>query len=310
MRNILFILLIGHFFVAHSQDKKICITVDDLPVVTYSSTIEGLPGEITSKLIKTFDKYNIPAIGFVVEGQLYKGGILDSAKLKLLEMWLENGCELGNHTYAHYDYHKVNDTAFFNDILKGQMLTKSLMQNHNKVLKFFRHPYLHTGIDSIKSKSLNDFLSQHNYIISPVTIDNDDYLFAKAYHAAYEHKDTLLMKEIGVGYVEYMEQKLHYFEKTSEDVFNRKITQTLLIHASQMNADYFDELAKMYIKNGYSFISQAEAINDPAYTTQITFFSRRGLSWIFRWGLSNGIGQEIMENDISVPQKIIKLANK
>lgn len=309
MRNIVFFLFLYHFFVAHSQDKKICITVDDLPAVTYSSTIGELEREITSKLIKTFDRYSIPAIGFVVEGQLYKGGTLDSTKLEILEMWLENGYDLGNHTYSHYDYNKVNDTAFFNDILKGQILTKSLMQNHNKVLKFFRHPYLHAGIDSIKSKSLNDFLSKNNYIISPVTIDNDDYLFAKAYHTACRNKDTLLMKEIGVEYVCYMEQKLHYFEKISEDVFNRKISQTLLIHASQINADYLDELAKMYIKNGYTFISQEEAFNDPAYATQITFFSKRGLSWIFRWGLSNGMDQEIMENDISVPQKIIKLAN-
>ena len=310
MRNLIFVLFLCHFFVVHSQYKKICITVDDLPAVTYSSNIEGLDREITCKLIKTFDRYNIPAIGFVVEGQLYKGGTLDSAKLELLEMWLENGCDLGNHTYSHYDYNNVHDTVYFNDILKGQILTKSLMQNHNKVLKFFRHPYLHSGGDSIKSKSLNDFLAKNNYIAAPVTIDNDDYIFAKAYAIANRNNDTLLMKEIGVDYVHYMEQKLHYFEKISEVVFNRKITQTLLIHASQINADYLDELAKMYIKNGYTFISQEEVFNDPAYSTQITFFSQRGLSWIFLWGLSKGMDQEIMDNDISVPQKIIELANK
>ena len=310
MRNIVFLLFLYHVFVGYSQGQKMCITVDDLPAVTYSSTIGELDKEITSKLIKTFDRYHIPAIGFVVEGQLYKGGTLDSTKLEIVKMWLENGYDLGNHTYSHFDYNKVNDTTFFNDILKGQIITKSLMHHHNKVLKYFRHPYLHAGSDSIKSKSLNDFLSQHNYIVSPVTIDNDDYLFAKAYHTAYGNKDTLLMKEIGVEYVHYMEQKLHYFEKISEDVFHRKITQTLLIHASQINADYLDELAKMYIKNGYTFISQEEVFNDPAYTTQITFFSQCGLSWIFRWGLSNGMDQKIMENDISVPHKIIKLANK
>jgi peptidoglycan/xylan/chitin deacetylase (PgdA/CDA1 family) len=310
MRNVVFILLLVHFFVVHGQDKKICITVDDLPAVTYSSNNGGLYRKITSKLINTFDKYNIPAIGFVVEGQLYKEGAVDSVKLELLEMWLENGCDLGNHTFSHYDYNNVSDTAYFNDILKGQILTKSLMQNHKKVLKFFRHPYLHSGADSIKSKSLNDFLSKNNYIISPVTIDNDDYLFAKAYHMAYENKDTSLMKAIGLEYVDYMEQKLHYFEKISEDVFNRKITQTLLIHASLINGDYFDELAKMYIKNGYTFISLEEAFNDPAYSTQITSFSKRGLSWLFRWGLSKGMDQKIMENDISVPQKIIEHANK
>ncbi len=310
MKNIVFLLFLCPTFVAISQDKKMCITVDDLPAVTYNSTREGLGKEITRKLINTFDRYGIPAIGFVVEGQLYKGGAIDSAKLEILEMWLENGYDLGNHTYSHYDYNEVNDTAYFNDILKGQILTKPLMKHHHKVLKFFRHPYLRAGIDAVKSKSLNNFLSENNYIVSPVTIDNDDYLFAKAYHTACVNNDTLQMKEIGAEYVHYMEQKLHYFEKVSEDVFKRKITQTLLIHASQINADYLDKLAEMYIRNGYTFVSQEEVFNDQAYSTPITSYSHRGLSWIFRWGLSNGMDREIMENDISVPQKIIELANK
>jgi peptidoglycan/xylan/chitin deacetylase (PgdA/CDA1 family) len=310
MRNIVIFLFLYNFFGAYGQEKRICITVDDLPAVTYGSNKGKLDREITAKLMKTFNRYSIPAIGFVVEGELYKGGALDSAKLKLLEMWLENGCDLGNHTYSHIDYNNVSDTAYFNDILKGQIITKSLMQKHNKVLKFFRHPYLHSGIDSIKSKCLNDFLSKNNYIVSPVTIDNDDYLFAKAYHNAYRNNDTHLMKEIGGEYVHYMEQKLHYFEKISEEVFNRNITQSLLIHASLINADYFDELAEMFIKNGYTFVSQQEVFNDPAYASQITFFSKYGLSWIFRWGLSNGMNREIMANDISVPQKILDIGNK
>lgn len=310
MRNIIFLFFLYHLLGVYSQGQGICITVDDLPAVTYGSDTGELDKEITAKLIGTIDAYKIPAIGFVVEGQFYKEGTLDSTKLGLIELWLEHGYDLGNHTYSHFDYNKVDDTTFFSDILKGQILTESLMQKHNKVLKFFRNPYLHTGYDSIKSKSLNDFLSKNNYITLPVTIDNDDYIYAKAYHAAYINKDTLLMKEIGIDYVSYMEQKLHYFEKTSEDVFNRKITQTLLIHASLINADYLDELANMYIKNGYTFISPEEVFDDPAYNTPITFYSQRGLSWVFRWGLSVGMDQRIIENDILVPDKIMKLANE
>lgn len=184
------------------------------------------------------------------------------------------------------------------------------MKNYNKDLKYFRHPYLHTGVDSTKSKSLNNFLSKNNYIISPVTIDNDDYLFAKAYHVACTYKDSSLMKEIGEEYVQYMEEKLHYFEKKSEEVFDRKITHSLLIHASQINADYLDELAQMYSKNSYAFVSQEQALNDPAYNTPIRFYGKRGLSWIFRWGLSMGMDKEIMKNDIPVPQRIKELAKK
>lgn len=292
------------------NEKKICITVDDLPAVTYNSTNKNIKSEITIKLTETFAKFKIPAIGFVVIGKLYNGESVDSTNLKLIEMWLERGYDLGNHTYSHFDYNSVSDTTYFNDIIKGQTLFKSLLQKHNKDLKYFRHPYLHSGYDSIRSKSLNDFLSKNNYIAAPVTIDNDDYIFAQAYAIANKNNNTSLMKEIGKEYINYMEQKLLYFEKKSIEVFNRDITQSLLIHSSLLNADYLDELAEMYIKNGYTFVSQDQVFNDSAYTTQITTYSKQGFSWIFRWGLSRGMKQEIMANDISVPQKITEIVNK
>jgi peptidoglycan/xylan/chitin deacetylase (PgdA/CDA1 family) len=294
---------------ARQNEKKICITVDDLPAVTYNSTNKNLKREITIKLTETFEKYKIPAIGFVVIGKLYNGESVDLSNLKVIEMWLEHGCDLGNHTYSHFDYNSVNDTTYFNDIIKSQTLLKSLMQKHNKELKYFRHPYLHSGYDSIRSKSLNDFLSKNNYIVAPVTIDNDDYIFAEAYAIANKDNNTSLMKEIGKEYINYMEQKLHYFEKKSIEVFNRNITQSLLIHASLLNADYFDELADMFIKNGYTFISQDQVFKDPAYSTLVTSYNKKGFSWIFRWGLSKGMNQEIMANDISIPQKITEIVN-
>lgn len=287
--------------------KKICITVDDLPAVTYSSTNINIKREITTKLTETFEKYKIPAIGFVVTGKLYDGESVDSTNLKLIEMWLEHGCDLGNHTYAHLDYNSVSDTTYFNDIIRGQAVLKSLVQKHNKDLKYFRHPYLHSGYDAIRSKSLDDFLSKNNYIAAPVTIDNDDYIFANAYAIANKDNNTSLMKEIGEEYIHYMEQKLLYFEKKSIEVFGRNITQSLLIHSSLLNADYLDELADMYIKNGYTFIAQNQVFNDPAYSTRVSSYSKQGFSWIFRWGLSKGMKQELMANDILVPQRITEI---
>jgi peptidoglycan/xylan/chitin deacetylase (PgdA/CDA1 family) len=310
MKNIVFLLFLYPFFVAHSQDKKICITVDDLPAVTYNSTIGKLDREITSKLITTFDRYSIPAIGFVVEGQLYKGGTLDSTKLEILEMWLENGYDLGNHTYSHYDYNIVNDTAFFNDILKGQILTKSLMQNHNKVLKFFRPPYLHTGKDSTKSMKLQAFLNKSGYIVAPVTIDNDDYIFAKAYYNSILKNDSLMSSRIVKSYLKYMEEKLLFFERKSIEVFGKNIPHELLIHASQLNADYMEELAKIYVNHGYTFVSQEEILKQKEYSTGINNYSSRGLSWIFRWGLSLGKGEDIMSGDVDVPTDILEYLNK
>lgn len=305
---ILFILFNSVF--AISQEKKICISIDDLPSVKYNSKRHNLDKEITLKLIKTFNEYNIPAIGFVNEKKLYRKGKLDSTRLELLHMWLNNGCDLGNHTYSHFDYNNVPDSVYFNDILKGQEITKPLLHEYGKTIRYFRHPYLHTGSDSIKNIKLREFLSENGYLGCPVTIDNDDYIFAKAYHVALAKNDGSLAAIIGVSYIEYMEKKLLFFERKSIEVFGENIAQSLLIHASLLNADYLDELAMMYKRHGYTFVSQEEVLNQKEYSTEINTYSNRGLSWIYRWGISLGKGDDIMLGDIDVPDEIIQYAKE
>ncbi len=308
LRLLFFIPTFLHCILSYSQTKKVCFTIDDLPTVTYSIKDSKLDLSITQKLISTFKKYDIPAIGYVCEGKLYRNGILDSNKLEVLKQWLENGYDLGNHTYAHFDYNKVTDSIFFNDILKGERIIKPLLREYNKELKYFRHPYLHTGMDSVSAAKLHNFLVSKGYQEAPVTIDNDDYLFAKAYHNAHVNKNDTLKREIGHMYIKYMEEKLIYFESKSIEVFDKIIPQTLLIHASLINADYLDEIAETYLKHGYTFISQEEILNTPEYSTPVTTYFKRGFSWIFRWGLSMGKGNGLMEDDVDTPDKIIQLA--
>jgi peptidoglycan/xylan/chitin deacetylase (PgdA/CDA1 family) len=296
--------------VSHGQDKRICITVDDLPVVSYTANDPELDEKITTKLIGTFNHYKIPAIGYVNEGKLYQRGQLDPAKVNLLRAWLKNGYDLGNHTFSHYDYHKVPDSVYFQDILKGESIIRPLMKEYKKDLIYFRHPFLRTGETRAKSDSLTNFLRKHGYTTAPVTFDNDDYLFAKAYHNAYLAIDKKVMKKVGSSYILYMEKKLIFFEQKSKELFNRNITQTLLIHASLLNADYLDELAKIFKKHGYSFVSQEETLLDPAYSESVNVYYKKGFSWIFRWAFSKGKSNDFLLGDPATPEYIIQLSKK
>jgi len=285
MKKTLFIIASLLCTITFGQEKKICITIDDLPTVTYRTP--NLDQEIIFKFIKTFQEYQIPAIGYVNEKKLYRKNKLDSNKVKVLNTWLKNGYDLGNHTYSHMDYNKVPDSTFYDDILRGEKI-----------------------INAVAFNRLEFFLKNNGYISAPVTIDNDDYLFAKSYHNAFLDGDTDLMNYIGKEYINYMEQKLLYFESQTVKVFNKNIPQTLLIHASLLNADYLGELAMMMKRHNYVFISQEEVLESPEYATSITTYTERGISWIFRWGISKGIGGDFMKNSISTPARIIELAKK
>jgi myosin-crossreactive antigen len=131
-----------------------------------------------------------------------------------------------------------------------------------------------------KADSLNDFLVKHGYKVAPVTIDNEDYLFALAYKRAQDKKDQDLKLMIGTDYVKYMELKLQYFEKEANKLFGRDIKQILLLHTSSLNSDYVDTLADMFRKNNYEFISMDKALEDNAYKSEITKYRNWGITWL------------------------------
>lgn len=142
-----------------------------------------------------------------------------------------------------------------------------------------------------------------------MTIDNADYLFAKAYAIAQRKGDLALAKRIGVDYLAYMEAKVHFYEEASRKLFDREIPQALLIHASLLNADYLDDLAEMYQRNGYTFVTLSVALQDAAYHEKITKFGNNGISWIDRWAISRGVSKDFFADDPVTPGYIEKIGN-
>ncbi len=287
-----------------SQNKQICFTIDDMPLVTYGISDTVYQKLIMDKLIDGLTANKIPAMGFVNEIKLYKNGTLNPFQVQLLKSWLDSELELGNHTFSHPDYNSLSATDFFKEIIKGEQVTKELMRKAGKEFKYFRHPFLHTGNSKVRADSLNHFLANHGYTVAPVTIDDEDYMFAAAYKKAQDRKDTKLMKQIGIDYIDYMERKVLYFERQSVALFGRQISQVLLIHASALNSDYIDALAKMFIRHGYNFISLSSALEDEAYNTPITAYGSWGISWIDRWALSQGKKGEFFKGDPEIPSYI------
>src|ERR1700690_2092201 len=78
-------------------DRQVAVTIDDLP----AGMADRLPASeitaLTTKLLGTLRYQKIPVVGFVNEKKLYKPGEVDE-RIKVLQMWLDYGFELGNHT--------------------------------------------------------------------------------------------------------------------------------------------------------------------------------------------------------------------
>ena len=291
-----------------AQKKQVCFSFDDLPVVSYGIADTVFQKELIDNLISGIKKNAIPAIGFVNEKKLYNEEELNQFQIELLKNWADHDLELGNHTFSHPDYNSVSFNDYTQDILRGETITRRILSSKGKIIKYFRHPFLHVGNTKEKADSLEDFLFIHGYIAAPVTIDNEDYLFAVAYKRAKVKKDTLFIKQIGQDYINYMEKKLKYYEMQSNRLFGRNIKQILLLHTSWLNSDYIDSLAVMFGRNNYKFITMAQALEDDVYKTKITVYGTWGISWIDRWALSKGKNKDFFKDEPETPGYIKELS--
>ncbi|MEL6926668.1 MAG: polysaccharide deacetylase family protein, partial [Bacteroidota bacterium] len=268
---------------------ELCITIDDLPVVTRQRG-DSVKAQITRKLLHNLKQYQAPAIGFVNEGKMYdrKTGELSAFQKDLLIQWLDAGMQLGNHTLTHPSYHRTEFEAYAKEIKDGETVTKALLAERNQQLLYFRHPFLQTGNSQEKKEKLEQFLAAEGYVTAPVTIDNSDWIYAAAYDKAIIERDSSMMRRIGESFVNYIENKFIYFEGQSRKLFDRNIAHTLLLHANSINADYLDDLLERLQQRGYKFVHLAKALEDPAYQSESTYISNGGISWLDRWALTRG----------------------
>ena len=286
---------------------EVAITFDDLPVISTLHDDKSL-AEITNKLLTTFKQSKAPIIGFVNETKLYSNNELDPARVALLKAWLDAGLELGNHSYSHHSLNSTPLADFEADVLRGEAITRGLMAQRQKQLRYFRHPFLHTGRSVETRDQFVSFLHAHGYSVAPVTIDNSEWIFARAYDNARDANDLAAMKQVADAYVPYMEAKFVYFENESNKLFGRDIKQVLLVHANAINADYFKDIVAMLQKRGYKFITLDDALSDKAYTSPDTFTGPGGISWLDRWALTRGVPKDFFNGEPRTPEFVMKLA--
>lgn len=265
-------------------NRSIAITFDDLPLqhpIRDHSTIR----EINSGILRSLTTNQVPATGFVNE-QLFS--VQEEVDENLLEMWIEAGMDLGNHTFSHADLHKVSLSEFFEEIIRGERLTRKSMNDRGMSLRHFRHPQLHTGTTAEMRYAVEEFLSFHGYTVAPVTVFSNDWIFTQVYDKAKFENDTNVMQYVGSTYLSYMEQCLTCAEEDSLTLFGREIPQIQLLHASALNADYLDDLLSMMKGRHYSFVSLSCALGHEVYLQPETYVGPFGLSWLHRWARTMG----------------------
>jgi len=280
--------------------RFVAITVDDLPAGAASAMTGAEIVEMTTKLLSTLRDQKVPAIGFVNEQKLYKTGETDD-RIKALSLWLDNGFELGNHTFAHTSLNRVSLTAWEEEVIRGETVTRMLLAQHKMKLRFLRQPYLDAGPDLQTKREAEAFLSSRGYQVAPVTMDAWDWMYGGVYEEARRRGDSALQQQLVSSYLSYTTTIFDYYEKLSKSLFGYEPKQVLLMHANWLEADHIAEVLDLLRKRGYQFISLDNAVSDPVYSTPDDYVGE-GTGWIDHWAITRG---QPPQGEPSFPQWVI-----
>lgn len=267
-------------------DRQVAITIDDLPA---GSNVMPAPTitQMTTKLLTTLRDQKIPVVGFVNEKKLYKPGEVDE-RINALRMWLDYGFELGNHTYSHASLNRVGLKAWEDDVIQGESVTSLLLADHKMKMRYFRHPYLHTGRDLQTRREAESFLVARGYHIAPITLDAWDWAYASVYEDAKRQGDTATQDELAKSYLAYSDAVFAYSEQQAKQLIGHEPKQILLLHANQLEADHIGELLELFRKRGYRFITLEDALSDEAYSLPDTYVGEDGTGWLDHWAITQG----------------------
>jgi len=268
---------------AAAQPRTVAVTFDDLPYQASAAELcdADTLAALTDGFIAMLKPLDARATLFINRSKVCAA---QADRMRgLLTGWLAGGFVLGNHTANHPNIHRMTVEAWLADVEAGDI------GGPTSAPKYFRHPYLFTGETPEKKAAMAAGLAERGYTVAPVTIDNNDWMFAAVYRTADLAGDEALKRRIGEAYVKHMADVLDHYEPYGAELTGgREPAQVLLLHANHLNRDWYPQIHALYLKRGYRFVSLDEALKDPVYALPETYVKANGVSWLHRWTVSAG----------------------
>lgn len=262
-----------------ARAEGVALTYDDLP--SLALTDDAAYGKVlTDRLLAGLRRRHLPATGFVVGAKLE--GDDHAAQVALLDAWLKAGRPLGNHTYDHISLNRTPVADYIANAQEDDDILRPLLARRHETPRWFRHPYLETGATPEAVNRFGAWLKARGYRVAPVTIENSDWMFAYPYDEAVMKGDEAAAKRIRAEYLDYTAKCVVWYRAAALGLLGRRPSLVFLLHASRLNADTVDDLAKVLRRNGLKPVSLDQAMRDPAYALP-DVPDTQGEEWLSRW---------------------------
>ncbi|MGE0640582.1 MAG: SgcJ/EcaC family oxidoreductase [Thermoanaerobaculia bacterium] len=256
-----------------SEGVPLLVTVDDLPLT--GGSLHATAGDreaATRGMLAALARHRVPAVGLVTWGNVH-----GADDLRLLELWLAGGHELGNHSDRHLDYHRTGTDAWLADVERSRSeIAAFLAARSRPPLRFFRFPFLREGDTDAKLDAARAYLASTGQRNLPVTIDDQDWSFERPYVEASRSGDRAGAARVAAAYHESLHLSVRHHRETARELFDRDVPQILLLHGTAIGAAEWDRLFTWLEGEGFRFASADEVLADPAYERPPHFLGPRG----------------------------------
>jgi peptidoglycan/xylan/chitin deacetylase (PgdA/CDA1 family)/ketosteroid isomerase-like protein len=262
---------------AAAPPRPLLVTVDDLPVA--AGSLHADPDDrqrVTGGLLAALARHRVPAVGFVIWGQ-----VRDSGDRALLERWLTAGHELGNHSDRHLNLTTTDAATWIADGERARAGLDGFLHDHGRSLRFFRFPFLHEGDTDAKVAAGRAWLARTGQRNLTVTIDDQDWSFEEAWVKA---KGAAARDRVAADYLTALQLSVRHCEEVGDHELGRRAPQVLLLHANAVGAANWDRLFGWLEKTGHRFATADEVLADPAFAELPALAATHGFSLWDRLG--------------------------
>ena len=257
---------------AQAGAEPILLTIDDLPLVSAQYFTREEQARQFRAILDTIERHGARGVFFV------NGERIRPSDEPLLDELVRRGHLVGNHTYSHPSLNDVTPEEYQADILRNDRAAARWLT----APKYFRYPFLQTGITRNVRDSVAGFLVANGYRVIPVTIDTDDWDFNIEYTRAVKRKAPDEAAAIAQRYLDGVARNTAKARAEARTKVGRDVAHVLLLHMNLLNADVLERLLSGLEHAGLKFAAVDEVMIDSVYGLEDDYFGPQGLTWLDR----------------------------
>lgn len=242
-----------------AKPPEIAITFDDLPL--HGPIPDGeTPLSISKRVAATLRGAGLTNVMGMVNGRWTQ---TQPATIDALRAWRGAGLPLGNHTWSHPNLNQLTVAQFEQEITENEPLLEQLEPGGD--WRWLRYPFLAEGDDPAKRSEVRAFLAAHHYRIAQVTMDFGDWQWTAPYARCVAAHDQKGIGELKHMYLQAAAESVTFYRGVSHQLYGRDIPYVLLMHIGALDSHMLPQLLALYSKDGFRFVSLAQAEADLAY---------------------------------------------